>query len=157
MITHPWTAIQTHHLHLHLKELQHCETRQRCASQCRATQVSWWIWPSGFCSKAENQGSHTRKNWLVVSNILYFHPYLGKIPILTNIFQTGWNHQLEKIVAIYPPRNFHFAPENQWLEDEFPFGDLAHLQVRWLLVSRSVVFGCVWLQKMGNGIRVSEL
>ena len=25
----------------------------------------------------------------------YFHPYLGKIPILTNIFQMGWNHQLE--------------------------------------------------------------
>ena len=28
------------------------------------------------------------------SNIFYFHPYLGKIPILTNIFQMGWNHQL---------------------------------------------------------------
>ena len=24
----------------------------------------------------------------------YFHPYLGKIPILTDIFQLGWNHQL---------------------------------------------------------------
>ena len=23
---------------------------------------------------------------MVVSNIIYFHPYLGKIPILTNIF-----------------------------------------------------------------------
>ena len=32
----------------------------------------------------------------MVSNIFYFHPYLGKIPILTNIFQMGWNHQLEK-------------------------------------------------------------
>ena len=32
--------------------------------------------------------------YLVVSNIFYFHPYLGKIPILTNIFQMGWNHQL---------------------------------------------------------------
>ncbi len=30
---------------------------------------------------------------VVVSNIFYFHPYLGKIPILTNIFQRGWNHQ----------------------------------------------------------------
>ena len=29
------------------------------------------------------------------SNIFYFHHYLGKIPILTNIFQRGWNHQLE--------------------------------------------------------------
>jgi len=24
--------------------------------------------------------------WLVVSNLFYFHPYLGKIPILTSIF-----------------------------------------------------------------------
>ena len=35
---------------------------------------------------------------MVISNIFCFHPYLGKIPILTfNIFQRGWNrnHQLE--------------------------------------------------------------
>ena len=32
---------------------------------------------------------------MVVSNIFYFHPYLEKIPILTNIFQRGWNHQPE--------------------------------------------------------------
>ena len=31
--------------------------------------------------------------WLVVSNMFYFHPYLGKIPILTNMFQMSWNHQ----------------------------------------------------------------
>ena len=31
--------------------------------------------------------------WVVVLDILYFHPYLGKISILTNIFQRGWNHQ----------------------------------------------------------------
>ena len=30
----------------------------------------------------------------MVSNIFYFHPYLGKIPNLTKIFQMGWNHQL---------------------------------------------------------------
>ena len=27
-------------------------------------------------------------------NMFYFHPYLGKITILTNMFQLGWNHQL---------------------------------------------------------------
>ena len=32
-------------------------------------------------------------NWLVVSNIFYVHPYLGKVSILTNIFEMGWNHQ----------------------------------------------------------------
>ena len=35
-------------------------------------------------------------NWVVVSNIFYVHPYLRKIPILTSIFQRGWNHQLAK-------------------------------------------------------------
>ena len=28
-------------------------------------------------------------NRMVVSNMFYFHPYLVKIPILTNIFQMG--------------------------------------------------------------------
>ena len=37
--------------------------------------------------------SYNNKITMVVSNILYFHPCLGKIPILTNIFQLGWNHQ----------------------------------------------------------------
>ena len=31
----------------------------------------------------------------------YVHPYLGKIPILTNIFQRGWNHQLVNVEAPY--------------------------------------------------------
>ena len=31
--------------------------------------------------------------WVVVSNTFYCHPYLGKVPILTNIFQGSWNHQ----------------------------------------------------------------
>ena len=34
-------------------------------------------------------------NKVVVSKIFYFHPYLGKIPSLTNIVQGGWNHQLD--------------------------------------------------------------
>ena len=33
--------------------------------------------------------------WLVVQIFFYFHPYLGKISNLTNIFQMGWNHQLD--------------------------------------------------------------
>ena len=40
-----------------------------------------------------------KKHWVVVSNIFYFHHYLGKIPNLTNIFQRGWNHQLEQLVT----------------------------------------------------------
>ena len=34
-------------------------------------------------------------HWLVATQILFiFTPILGKIPILTIIFQRGWNHQL---------------------------------------------------------------
>ena len=44
-------------------------------------------------------GSTKEGSWLVVSNIFYFHPYLGKIPILTNIFQRGWNHQLGSFLS----------------------------------------------------------
>ncbi len=33
--------------------------------------------------------------WVVVSHIFYVHPYLGKWSNLTNIFQMGWNHQLD--------------------------------------------------------------
>ena len=32
--------------------------------------------------------------------MFYVHPYLGKIPILTHIFQMGWfNHQLDDDVT----------------------------------------------------------
>ena len=41
----------------------------------------------------------------MVSNIFYFHPYLGKIPILTNIFQMGWNHQPVTIFHHHLGRN----------------------------------------------------
>ena len=36
---------------------------------------------------------HTTRWWFKC--FFSFHPYLGKIPILTNIFQMGWNHQLD--------------------------------------------------------------
>ena len=35
-------------------------------------------------------------------SFFYFHPYLGKIPILTNIFQRGWNHQLVLCITLPP-------------------------------------------------------
>ena len=49
----------------------------------------WYWYPAGV--------QNNRKwivIWVVVSNIIYVHFYLGKIPILTNVFQMGWNHQL---------------------------------------------------------------
>ena len=40
------------------------------------------------------------KFWVVVSNIFYFHPYLGEWSNLTNIFQMGCFHQLELMVIL---------------------------------------------------------
>ena len=48
----------------------------------------FYIWPAKELHKKEGC-----KYWVVVSNIFYFHPYLGKISNLTNIFQRSWNHQ----------------------------------------------------------------
>ena len=38
---------------------------------------------------------HRKTRWWF-QTFFYFHPYLGKWFNLTRIFQTGWNHQLEK-------------------------------------------------------------
>ena len=44
-------------------------------------------------------GGSLYHQWLVGGSIFfYFQPYLGKIPVLTNIFEMGWNHQLGEIV-----------------------------------------------------------
>ncbi len=58
----------------------------------------------------------------MVSNIFYFHPYLGKIPILTNIFQMGWNHQLEvyhhpKGTTIFLEMVLDFQEPNKYDDD----------------------------------------
>ena len=41
-------------------------------------------------------------DYLVVSNIFSFHPYLGKWSNLTNIFQTGWSHQPDDVIPLLP-------------------------------------------------------
>ena len=72
-----------------------------------SSSVTTWnvnLFSSRFDSVFLNQyiflPSKNRKyhDWVVVSNsfnYLLFSPYLGKIPILTNIFQRGWNHELD--------------------------------------------------------------
>ena len=57
----------------------------------------------------------------MVSNIFYFHPSLGKIPILTNIFQMGWNHQLDYL----PPKNLRKLRSSHW---EMSFWKLEKLE-----------------------------
>ena len=68
---------------------------------------------------ASNKKEEGYGTWVVVSNIFYFYPYLEKIPILTTIFQRGWNHQL---LGTYLPRNTNsnFAPKNMKPKCEIP-------------------------------------
>ena len=54
----------------------------------------------------------------MVSNIFYFHPYLGKIPILTNIFQRGWNHQPDK--HVFPKKMALFDMSEIYVSHRFP-------------------------------------
>ena len=49
-------------------------------------QRAGWIWGEGEIISPVD--------WLVVSNIFYVHPYLGKWSNLTNLLQMGWNHHL---------------------------------------------------------------
>ena len=47
----------------------------------------------------ENQLNTGTSRWWF-QRFFYVHPYLGKIPNLTNIFQMGWNHQLEVSIPV---------------------------------------------------------
>ena len=47
----------------------------------------------GSCRAREILSLHSNNGLGGGSNMFHFHPYLGKIPILTNIFQMGWNHE----------------------------------------------------------------
>ena len=68
-------------------------------SHWKKTDSTWWfVFQIVFESKKapelnQNKNHYKIRTWVVVSNIVYFHPNLGKIPILTNISQMGWNHQ----------------------------------------------------------------
>ena len=53
----------------------------------------------------------------MVSNIFYFHPYLGEWSNLTNIFQMGWNHQLDNMAGKWTRKKWRFGqlfPERKW-------------------------------------------
>ena len=92
-------------------------------SPWRQKSSSWWFkvtflgwlidpfngesWPPTFGDQKVTAFSSPGSGWriiicLVVLDIFYFHPYLGKwykVSNLTHIFQGGWNHQLVIIWA----------------------------------------------------------
>ena len=58
----------------------------------------------------------------MVSIFLYIHPYLGKIPILTHVFEMGWNHTLGIWLA-------HICPNMSSCLDSYGFGNQWRFQV----------------------------
>ena len=64
--------------------------------------------------QAEPQHQDETSRFYVVSDIFYFHPYLGKWSNLTNIFQLGWNHQLEWYDAIGDTVGRKFGIRQAW-------------------------------------------
>ena len=58
-----------------------------------------------YFSNHQTSKSKSNSYWVVVSNMFYFHPYLGKISDLTSIFfQMGW---------LKPPTRLVFVGEDQ--------------------------------------------
>ena len=66
------------------------------------------------------------ENWLVVSDIFYFHPYLGKWSNLTHIFQMGWNHQPENLICFtFLPMRYQSKKGRKSTEDAIRFHEEA--------------------------------
>ena len=84
--------------------------------------------------------------WVVVSNIFYFYPYLGKKSNLTNIFQMGWTHPIytcmytNMLVFCFNKTTVGFSP--------FFKAQTAHCRYRGL--------GALWHQRTQRGSRPSK-
>ncbi len=94
------------------------------------------------------------------SNIFYFYPYLGRWSILTNIFQMGWNHQLEcqgekAFVLVFQWSIFIHSTKNATLRASFSpkFWRIFHgfLRFNYSLIffyrEHVTEFGWIWLYK----------
>ena len=78
------------------------------------------------CKDDQRKKTAGKQTWVVVSNMFYFHPYLGNISDLTHIFQMGWNHQPEMLQTppqfskSCPTKKFH-QPEGLRFRESWPF------------------------------------
>ena len=91
-------------------------------SSSSSSSSGWWFWIFFIFIPTHQLVTRHLQQWLKIRNgyvilpwlwvknphhflvggfrYFYFHPYLGKIPSLTNIFQGGWNHQLVLVSKI---------------------------------------------------------
>ena len=113
ILSFPWKTIESHNVffsHWHerffgrevLEVSENMKLRKSFSSQrefrCSfgqmlpscSTDVRW----HGWYGRKKHTKQTTSSLWFLI--FADFYPYLGKILILTNLFQLGWNHQLEK-------------------------------------------------------------
>ena len=80
----PGVSFQTRNLHLESKDEKARKVLELADEICYLDSICNEILGGGF-------------------KYFYFDPYLGKITILTNIFQMGWNHQPEFVKDFFEP------------------------------------------------------
>ena len=73
-------------------------------------------------AKDEGLEKNAMTRWWFQTFLSNFHPYLGKITILTNIFQMGWNHQLDDIFIGFL-RGVCPRGGGNWGTPRIPFGE----------------------------------
>ena len=71
-----------------------CLRTRRHSSDSQLAELRWVDFDTRHSNATWSQVDFWYDSRWWFSNIFYFHLYLGKIPILTNVFQMGWNHQL---------------------------------------------------------------
>ena len=86
-----------------MRNMRTNRSRQRRRQIGKETHLPKCLW-MGYASLVLGGGN---------SNIFYFHPYLGKIPNLTHIFQMGWNHQLELFYCLNHLFFFHIIVKTE--------------------------------------------
>ena len=91
---------------------------------------------------------------------LYFHPYLGKIPNLTNIFQMGWNHQLVMVWESFPTiciLNLDTSLVEKLIQDQPIHHNVVSSTSDWTLGCFSTCQSWKWFQPLEDGISLPAL
>ena len=74
-------------------------------------EIQGWADPQNRLAKKKYELVSSLSRWWFQILYFYFHPYLGKIPILTNIFQLGWlKPPTSYIVTVGGFEDFLYSP-----------------------------------------------
>ena len=98
----------------------------------------------------ESFWEHVKKAGWWFQTFFYFHPYLGKWSNLTNIFQMGWNHQLERLCQTWELR-WQKNGNSLFFDRRYTF---IFMKNRWGLsiVILGIFRGCNWVDSFNVDI-----